>query len=100
MVPVKMCHQNVQLQVDAVKFVLQTRPELPRSCSCVDHDDLVAGAHLQAGGVASIAQMAWHGSRCGPTNTPELQSQRGSVPHDASSEEHTSELQSPCNLVC
>src|SRR5256885_2462731 len=41
---------------------------------------------------SSYATAGWHACRPGPMNRP--------APTAMRSEEHTSELQSPCNLVC
>src|ERR1022692_4613143 len=78
-----MGHQDMQLQIGAAEFVLQIRPKLPGPCSRVDHDDPVAGPHLQAGGIPAITQMARRGGRYRSANAPELQSQSRLVPHDA-----------------
>src|SRR5256885_12824368 len=44
-------------------------------------------------------QVDWHGNLCGT-----IHGENGPIPHNGGqpqrSEEHTSELQSPCNLVC
>src|ERR1019366_496160 len=82
-VPVKMCHQNVQVQIGAVEFVLQMRSKLSGPGSRVDHNAPVAGPPLQASGIPSITQVARRGSGYRSPNTPELQSQSKVVPHDA-----------------
>src|SRR2546426_3864225 len=43
---------------------------------------------------------SWADTRSGPARLTRRARSRAGVPCSARSEEHTSELQSPCNLVC
>src|SRR5256885_2730306 len=61
----------------------------------------LAAAHSARGVLLRVADLDWRGSEAEYRRALELAPQVGSMKYSlARSEEHTSELQSPCNLVC
>src|SRR2546426_4465411 len=99
-----------QLPPGGYGYVLAVREQQPVRCAAISQGprqlapvDRVRPGHAGGGG----SELAVRTIPCGPVRRflarearPDAPQRRGECRHADRSEEHTSELQSPCNLVC
>src|SRR5439155_5379364 len=73
-IPVKMRNKDVSCNRAAVEFVSELLTEATKSCAAVENKNLLAGAHLHARGIPSVAKIFRLGSRHRTAHAPKSDS--------------------------
>src|SRR5882724_325767 len=73
-VPMGVCNQERKLDWFCTEFLCQLDSQRPDARACIEYDDLVIHSHLDASGVAAVAQRGTAGHSYGTTRSPKLDS--------------------------